>query len=162
LPTEAEWEYACRAGTTTLFSSGDEPATLEGAANLADQSLAKAAPQVAWHAAWDDKSAHTAPVGKLRPNAFGLCDMHGNASEWCLSWYGDYNAAVTDDPPGPSSGARRVFRGGAFDNWVGFARSADRYSSHSPTMRTDWAGLRVVLSVESVVKKQQPTSKNQP
>ncbi len=151
LPTETEWEYACRAGTTTLYHSGDDPATLQGAANIADQSLARAAPAIAWAAAWDDAFPFTAPVGSFQANALGLYDMHGNAWEWCADVYDRdyYRRSPQDDPLHRGEGGDRIFRGGGFDNWAGFVRSADRYGSHSPTLRTDWAGFRVVRELTS-------------
>jgi formylglycine-generating enzyme required for sulfatase activity len=145
LPTEAEWEYACRAGTATLFSTGDDIDSLQDAANLADATLRREQPGITWAVDWQDGFAATAPVGSFKPNAFGLHDMHGNAWEWCQDVYDDawYETSPTTDPLRRGSG-RHVFRGGGFDNWPGFLRSADRYSSHSPTIYTDWAGFRVV------------------
>jgi formylglycine-generating enzyme required for sulfatase activity/serine/threonine protein kinase len=148
LPTEAEWEYACRAGTDTRFSTGDDSDSLRGFANLADASLRRKHRSIDWAVAWDDGFAETAPVGSFQPNAFGLYDMHGNAWEWCQDVYArdGYDESAVVDPwrlAGGGGGAH-VFRGGGFDNWAGFLRSADRYSSHSPKIRTEWAGFRVV------------------
>ena len=145
LPTEAEWEYACRAGTSTLFSTGDDPNSLHGTANLADATLRKEQPRLTWAVDWEDGFAATAPVGSFKPNAFGLYDMHGNVWEWCQDVYDDqwYGTSPTNDPLRRGV-ERHVFRGGGFDNWPGFLRSADRYSSHSPTLRSRWAGFRVV------------------
>jgi formylglycine-generating enzyme required for sulfatase activity len=150
LPTEAEWEYACRAGTTTLFSTGDDPDSLQGAANLADASLQRKHPHVNWGVAWDDGFATTAPVGSFQPNAFGLYDMHGNAWEWCQDVYDyeGYEKSDVVDPLRTGVAGAHVFRGGGFDNWPGFLRAADRYSSHSPEIRTEWGGFRVVRETE--------------
>ncbi len=148
LPTEAEWEYACRSGTTTLFSTGDDVASLQGAANLADLSPHGVDAALPWAVAWNDGFRFTAPVGRYRPNAWGLHDMHGNVWEWCQDTYDEsfYRSASTRDPQCTKKGSQ-VFRGGGFDNWPGFLRSADRYSSHSPTLRTEWAGFRVVREI---------------
>jgi formylglycine-generating enzyme required for sulfatase activity len=156
LPTEAEWEYACRAGTTTLFSTGDDPNSLQDVANLADRALRNQQPSVTWAVDWEDGFAATARVGSFAPNAFGLHDMHGNAWEWCQDVYDDewYETSPANDPIRRGSD-RHVFRGGGFDNWPGFLRSADRYSSHSGLLRTEWAGFRVVREV--IADKQQPT-----
>jgi len=96
LPTEAEWEYACRAGTTTAFSFGDEITPKD--ANYGDSKLGK-----------------PIEVGSYKPNTFGLYDMHGNVWEWCEDWYGDYPKGAVIDPKGPAKGEYRVLRGGSFE-----------------------------------------------
>jgi formylglycine-generating enzyme required for sulfatase activity len=127
LPTEAEWEYACRAGTTTRYYSGDDPESLAQVGNVAD-AAAKAELDSRWTLKASDGYAFTAPVGKFRPNAFGLYDMHGNAYQWCADWYGaDYYVwGPEDDPAGPASGSLRVQRGGSFDSGPDWACSARR------------------------------------
>ena len=116
LPTEAEWEYACRAGTTTAYSFGDDASELG---------------EYAWYRenAWDagQKYAHT--VGQKKPNPWGLYDMHGNVFEWCQDWYGDYPSGSVTDPTGPASGDLRVLRGGSFSYRTSLVRSA--YRDHS-------------------------------
>ena len=145
LPTEAEWEYACRAGTTTAFNTGNR--------------LSKS------QANFD--GSETMPVGAFPPNAWGLYDMHGNVLEWCNDWYGDYSNSAQTNPAGPSSGSRRVKRGGGWRNddavswgdarraifWNEFAqespwnepdcRSAYR-TSDDPDQGTDNLGFRLV------------------
>ena len=103
LPTEAEWEYACRAGTTTRYYSGDDPETLAKVGNVADAAAKAKFPDWKYTIKANDGYVFTAPVGKFKPNAFGLYDMHGNAWQWCADWYGaDYYAkSPADDPTGP-------------------------------------------------------------
>jgi formylglycine-generating enzyme required for sulfatase activity len=128
LPTEAEWEYACRGGTSTAYSAGGDPSTLEGHANVADRSLARAMPLRESPAPFDDGHAFTAPVGSFRPNGFGLHDMHGNVWEWCADWYDDaaYMRQGPTDPTGPTSGSFRTIRGGGWLNGPLRNRSAQR------------------------------------
>jgi formylglycine-generating enzyme required for sulfatase activity len=153
LPTEAEWEYACRALTSTRFSYGDDPGhTVEtnggwltvGYTNLTCY---------AWYEGNSDYLTH--PVGQKLPNAWGLYDMHGNVWEWCQDWWSDrLPGGVVLDPQGPVTGERRVIRSdgwcawGGFDAWGGLARgcrSAFR-SSGLPTDAYWWFGFRVVLA----------------
>jgi formylglycine-generating enzyme required for sulfatase activity len=133
LPTEAEWEYACRAGTTTRFYWGDDPA--QTAINL-----------YAW---WSgDSNARTQPVGSLGPgaaNAFGLRDMDGDVFQWCQDWYGPYAAGSQADPAGPATGTFRVVRGGSWFHGAIYCRSANR-SYSGPDDRFSSIGLRVVLA----------------
>jgi formylglycine-generating enzyme required for sulfatase activity/serine/threonine protein kinase len=109
LPTEAEWEYACRAGTTTTYSFGDSDSELG---------------EYAWYR--DNSGNTTHPVGKKKPNAWGLYDMHGNVFEWCQDWYGNYPSGSVTDPTGAASGRGRVLRGGSFDFQTSLVRSAYR------------------------------------
>ncbi len=115
LPTEAEWEYACRAGTTTAYSYGDN--LTKSDANIDGDSI-KA-------------------VGSYRPNAFGLYDMHGNVWEWCNDWYGSLQDGEVTDPKGAATGSSRVLRGGSFINDVSAARSSLRFVG-APTLVFVW------------------------
>jgi formylglycine-generating enzyme required for sulfatase activity len=146
LPTEAEWEYACRAGTTTRYSSGDDPETLARVANVCDVTTkAKLAGFVTIHPIKaSDGFAFTAPVGHFEPNGFGLYEMPGNASQWCADRYGKdyYSESPTDDPTGPETGSSRVLRGDSWNGGLIGGRSANRYS-YWPTYRSDSIGFRV-------------------
>ena len=128
LPTEAEWEYACRAGTTTKWSFGDDESGLG---------------DYAWFKGNSGSQTHA--VGKKKPNAWGLFDMHGNVWEWCSDWYGDYAKAAVTDPQGPSGGSIRVFRGGSWCNSAGHCRSAFR-NGNDPSFRLGDLGFRLALS----------------
>ena len=150
LPTEAQWEYACRAGSKTRFSFGDKDDDLHKYGNGCDKSNTMGVPgQDKEHNDGFDK---TAPVGSLRPNAFGLYDMHGNVCEWCSDWYGDSYAnlpagqagAKNQDPTGLDSGLRRVIRGGCWSDSPAGCRSANR-SSNYPDIRNVYIGFRVVV-----------------
>ena len=132
LPTEAEWEYACRAGTTTAYSFGDD------ASRLGDY---------AWYDgnAYDKDEKYAHPVGVKKPNAWGLYDMHGNVWEWCADWYVDsYANADTRDPKGPAGGSARVLRGGSWYAFPQFCRAARR-NGGSPDYRGGSGGFRVVV-----------------
>jgi formylglycine-generating enzyme required for sulfatase activity len=132
LPTEAEWEWACRAGTRTRFCCGD------GEADLAAH---------AWFAANAGSTTH--PVGTRRPNAWGLHDMHGNVWEWCSDWYGPYERKLKGlgweaDPPGPTTGSCRVLRGGSWYSYPADCRSAVR-DKNLPATWNGRGGFRVVV-----------------
>lgn len=146
LPTEAEWEYACRAGTSTAYYSGDAVGSLEGMANLADFSFQRQLPGVPNPLPWNDGYPFTGPVGQFKPNRFGLHDMHGNVWQWCSDWYDPhyYETSPRQDPQGPIAGVDRVNRGGSFGNPPSVCRSA--YRGHStPQHRHCILGFRVVL-----------------
>ena len=113
LPTEAEWEYACRAGTTTAYSFGDDPDDLE---------------DYGWY--FDNSDDKYQKVGTKKPNPWGLYDMHGNVYEWCLDWYGPYPTGKANDPTGPPEGKEKVARGGSFCG----------PPPHSPPGRGAWWG----------------------
>jgi len=127
LPTEAEWEYACRAGTTNLFSFGDD-------ASIADQ--------YAW--TLENSEAQTHPVGLKRPNPWGLYDIHGNVWEWTLDWFDHYPEKALTDPVGPTGGTLKVFRGGSWNHTVELARSRNRFMM-SPTNGINFVGFRLAL-----------------
>jgi formylglycine-generating enzyme required for sulfatase activity len=146
LPTEAEWEYSCRAGTTTHYYSGDDGESLKEVANIADASFKQKYSEASWAVAWDDGFPFTAPVGRFKPNGFGLYDMHGNVWQWCADWYDEkyYGKSAGQDPQGPSAGSFRVFRGGPFDYMPVFCRAAARFRLE-PAYRGYNLGFRVVL-----------------
>jgi len=127
LPTDAEWEYACRAGTTTRYSFGDDAAMLD---------------RYAWFS--NNSGGSTQAVGQLRANAFGLFDMHGNVWEWCADWYdpGYYANSPADDPSGPTSGANRLGRGGSWREFAERCRAAYRLN-FMPDNRFHSLGFRV-------------------
>lgn len=123
LPTEAQWEYACRAGTTGAY-----------AGKLDD---------IAWYDA--NSGGETHPVAQKQPNAWGLYDMCGNVSEWCADWFGGYPGGRVDDPAGPRSGTYRVLRGGTAATSAGACRSAFR-GWMKPDIVKSWIGFRVALA----------------
>jgi formylglycine-generating enzyme required for sulfatase activity len=147
LPTEAEWEYACRAGTTTRYYSGDDPETLAKVGNVSDAAAKAKFPDWKYTIKANDGYVFTAPVGKFKPNAFGLYDMHGNAFQWCADWYGAeyYAASPADDPAGPHSGNARVIRGGSWCNSPDHNRSAGR-AGNTPDFRIFSFGFRVAMT----------------
>jgi len=121
LPTEAEWEYACRAGTTTNFHTGDI---------LSEE--------------FSDKNDRQLVVGRTRPNSWGLYDMHGNVEEWCQDWYGPYVKGEAIDPVGYAEGEIRVTRGGSHGTWPYYVRSANRMGT-VPEDKHEYIGFRVVI-----------------
>jgi formylglycine-generating enzyme required for sulfatase activity len=151
LPTEAEWEYGCRAGTPGRYYNGDDPEQLTKIGNVSDATLMAKLPGGPWRN-WSvtssDGYAFLSPVGKFLPNNFGLYDMLGNAWEWCADWYDEdyYMRSPALDPAGPPSGQNRVRRGGAWTNGGARCRAATRQSM-PPDIRRCNGGFRVALSV---------------
>ncbi|MFO0878876.1 MAG: SUMF1/EgtB/PvdO family nonheme iron enzyme [Gemmataceae bacterium] len=137
LPTEAEWEYACRAGTTTPFWFGDSATSSQ--ANFDGNYPYGGAPQGSY-------LKRTCPVGTYRPNAFGLHDLHGNVWEWCADWFEEdyYRNSPREDPPGPPRGEGHVLRGGAWIDASWHCRSADRSAYEA----LHYVGFRVAVSAE--------------
>jgi formylglycine-generating enzyme required for sulfatase activity len=134
LPSEAQWEYACRAGTTTTFSFGSTitPEQVNYNGNYPFAGAAKGLSR-----------QKTVPVKSLPPNAWGLYEMHGNVWQWCNDWYGDFSGSAERDPAGPSSGSARVSRGGSWGSGAGYCRSALRIGGASGD-RDSSLGFRIV------------------
>jgi formylglycine-generating enzyme required for sulfatase activity len=133
LPTEAEWEYACRAGTATRFNAGNDDNALDA---------------IGWYAENSEDKTH--PVGQKKPNAWGLYDMHGNASEWCSDFFSEsyFKESTVADPIGPAQGAKSLIRGGAWDDEEpGDFRSASRLGVKDSG--DDTVGFRVVVASKS-------------
>ncbi len=131
LPTEAEWEYACRGGTKTAFSFGDDEGELS---------------KYAWFDgnAWDVDEKYAHQVGQKLPNAFGLHDMHGNVWEWCSDWYAEYPSGRLTNPRGPDTGSSRVLRGGSWNDVPHVVRCAYR-KNLTPGYRFINVGFRLLL-----------------
>ncbi len=150
LPTEAEWEYACRAGTSTPFNTekslsaaeanfyGHYPYEIEE--NYFNNSVLEAKP--------GEYRQTTIAVGSFEPNAWGLYDMHGNVNEWCWDYYGAYDVNAADDPTGPSSGTRHVYRGGGWNDFAKNMRSAYRAAGQED-MHSYNLGLRLARNADN-------------
>lgn len=132
LPTEAEWEYACRAGTSTVFCFGDDESLLG---------------EYSWYKQTAQSTTH--PVGKKKPNPWGIYDMYGNAYEWCHDWFEPYPSEPVTDPQGPETSRGRVLRGGGFSNSATFCGSGER-AYVSPEINRHSYGFRVVRETASV------------
>ncbi|MBO7392063.1 MAG: formylglycine-generating enzyme family protein, partial [Verrucomicrobia bacterium] len=142
LPTEAQWEYACRAGTMTALNSGK---------NLSSTEKCPEMDEVGWYVGNGSNKTH--PVGQKLPNAWGLYDMHGNVYEWCLDWYGeDEPASSVTDPTGPETGSTRLIRGGCWNEVAIFCRSAFRNYT-TPASSDSYIGFRVALAPVPVPTK---------
>jgi formylglycine-generating enzyme required for sulfatase activity/predicted Ser/Thr protein kinase len=128
LPTEAEWEYACRAGTRTSWSYGDEEGELGEYAQF-----------------YGNSNQQTHPVGQKKANPWGLYDMHGNVWEWTADWAGPYTAEPATDPTGPTAGEKKVLRGGSWHEGPRTSRAAFRRVIDGPASRSEHTGFRVVL-----------------
>ncbi len=149
LPTEAEWEYACRAGSTTRFNNGDDPDELTKSGAIYDVDTSKVFPEwTPFATKSSDKHQFTAPIGKFKPNAWGLYDMHGNVWEWCSDWHDEkyYANSPAEDPQGPDDGEVKIRRGGSWHTWPFYCRSSFR-NWNSRTTRYVLVGIRVVMEV---------------
>jgi len=150
LPTEAQWEYACRAGSTTKFCYGDDEGRLEGFGCYA----------FAIRGA-DARNNSTYPVGSRKPNAWGLHDMHGNVAEFCCDWYGPYPAGSQQDPQGPDSGSERVWRGGSCRDVPNDLASGSRRAVMSGNILVN-GGFRLVLVTDAIAEYQASLAKLPP
>ncbi len=153
LPTEAEWEYAARAGSTTALTNGGITQTgCDHDSNLDLIGWYCGNSNVSYSGCFDTsgwggtKCSGTHPVAQKQPNAWGLYDMHGNVWEWCADWYEDYPPSAVTDPTGPSSGDFRVLRGGSWINYARFCRSAGRFDS-VPSLRYGNSGFRLACTL---------------
>lgn len=133
LPTEAQWEYACRAGTTTALNSGKDILDVSKCANM---------DEVGWY--YFNSAFEMHSVGEKQPNAWGIHDMHGNVAEWCLDWYGKYSTGLDIDPVGAEEGSLRVYRGGSRVDYAYSCRSATR-GNGEPGKIGENLGFRVAL-----------------
>ncbi len=129
LPTEAEWEYACRAGSEAAYCFGDSEILLQ---------------KFAWFLGNSECATHD--VGKKSPNAWGLYDMHGGVREWCQDWYGAYPAGSQTDPRGPEQGHTRILRGGSWANFAPYCNAAHR-ARHTPDTALSTLGFRVARAI---------------
>ena len=125
LPTEAQWEYACRAMSRTIYHIDDDKSQLG---------------DYAWY--WENSNGQTHPVGQKKPNAWGLYDMLGNVYEWVQDWYGYYQHSPRRDPQGPDSGFRRVYRGGSWCTPAQYVMASGRGVHYVPGVRSDLLGFR--------------------
>ena len=147
LPTEAEWEYACRGGTNSPFNTGDNLTTSQ--ANYDGKSPYN-------NNAKGEIREKIMPVGSFKPNQFGLFDMHGNVFEWCNDWYGKYSTETQTDPKGILIGNQRVARGGSWAHGAQICRSANRVNV-GPTLSCEIVGFRVVKDKDVVEFAQRQT-----
>jgi|GEM_PF-1734096 len=141
LPTESEWEYACRAGTKTPFAFGNCMTTNQ--ANFSGMKIYGGCPAINW------ERGKTVPVASLQANPFGLYDMHGNVWEWCQDWHGTYPLQPVEDPAGPVAGQKRVYRGGGQNDPANLCRSAMR-GSYPPDRKSGSLGFRLVIDSDAV------------
>jgi len=149
LSTEAEWEYSCRAGTQSRFSTGDLWDSLNSSCNLGDQALLRAFPLAGGIGDWNDEAPFTCEVGSFEPNSFGLFDMHGNVGEWCQDWFAAdyYRLSPESDPVGPEQETEwHSVRGGSWYNSPESCRSSGRHDGIE-TMASTTNGFRVVIEI---------------
>jgi formylglycine-generating enzyme required for sulfatase activity len=153
LPTEAEWEYASRAGTSSAFHWGNEvDCTKAMFDNNTRRGTNRCGPHVEARKLRPDSPA---PVKSYDPNPWGLFDMHGNVWEWCQDWFGPYPNETVTDPKGPDSGSAKVRRGGSWFRFGTFCRSANRNRAH-PESRYSTTGFRLVREVEPERESRNP------
>ena len=160
LPTESEWEYACRAGSDTVYcfgnnadslvdyawfgnNSGSKPLDAESLLTLVNNDFALYCQKLL------EEGCRTHPVGTKKPNAWGIYDMHGNVWEWCSDWYGEYPKGPTTDPVGPREGSLKVIRGNGWESLAKFCRAADRHGISRGTTSYSF-GFRVAVSSSGV------------